>query len=52
MPSLSDFPELSLEGMNIDSVDRSFSVLKANYGDGYGDGTLVGDSWRHCSIGC
>jgi hypothetical protein len=44
MPSLSDFPELSLEGMNIDSVERSFSVLKANYGDGYGDGTLVGDS--------
>jgi hypothetical protein len=28
--------------MDIDAVDRAFSVLKANYGHGYQDGVLTG----------
>jgi hypothetical protein len=34
--------ELDLEGMNIDSVKWGGSVLRANFGDGYGDAAVVG----------
>lgn len=37
-------PTLNLTGMDIDSVDRAFSVLKAKYGEGYQDGALVGSA--------
>ena len=38
------YETLSLEGMDIDDVERSFAVLQANYGDGYQDGALVGSA--------
>lgn len=36
------FETLSLEGMNIDSVEWSISELTADYGEGYGDAVLTG----------
>ncbi|MEO8647990.1 MAG: fibronectin type III domain-containing protein [Acidobacteriota bacterium] len=36
------YEELDLAGMNIDSVRRRFSVLKASFGDGYELGARVG----------
>jgi hypothetical protein len=35
---------LDLTAMNIDEADRSFSVLEAQYGEGYSDGVLVGSA--------
>lgn len=39
---ITDYDELSLEGVNIDQTVRRFSVLKASFGDGYESGALVG----------
>lgn len=44
MASVLDFPTLDLAGMNVDTVDHSFSLLTANYGDGYQDNALVGSA--------
>lgn len=43
-PDISVYRELSLEGMNLDSVDWGGSILRAEYGDGYGDEALVGSA--------
>lgn len=37
-----DFPELDLNLLNIDRVQRTYAILQANYGDGYADAALVG----------
>lgn len=39
---ITDYDELSLEGVNIDQTVRRFSVLKVSFGDGYESGALVG----------
>jgi hypothetical protein len=38
------YEELDLTGMDFDTVEREFAVLKANFGEGYGAGALVGSS--------
>jgi hypothetical protein len=38
------YVELSLQGMDFDTVDLEVSVLKANFGEGFGAGALVGSS--------
>jgi hypothetical protein len=38
------YAELDLTGMDFDSVDFEVAVLKANFGEGYGAGALVGSS--------
>lgn len=35
---------LNLNVIDIDQVERAFSVLTAKYGDGYHDGAIVGDA--------
>lgn len=42
MPSILDYDEIDLTGLEIDSVEWSASVLMSNYGDGYGDQAVVG----------
>lgn len=44
MPSLSDYENLSLVGLEIDSVSWQAPRLTANFGDGYGATALVGSS--------
>ena len=38
------YQTLDLTGMDIDTVERSFAVLQASFGEGYKDGALVGSS--------
>lgn len=38
------YDTLSLEGINVDSVNWRGDVLRANYGNGYGDSVLVGNA--------
>jgi hypothetical protein len=38
------YEELDLTGMDFDTVDLEVSVLKANFGEGYGAGALAGSS--------
>jgi hypothetical protein len=38
------YEELDLTGMDFDTAEREFSVLKASFGEGYGAGALVGSS--------
>jgi hypothetical protein len=42
MPTTYD--TISLEGINVDSIDWDGPVLRANYGSGYGDSVLVGNA--------
>ncbi len=44
MPDITDYRELSLEGINIDETVRRFAVLRAQFGEGYGAGALVGSA--------
>lgn len=44
MPALSDFVELSLNGLEIDSVSWQAPRLTANFGDGYGATAIVGSA--------
>jgi hypothetical protein len=38
------YAELDLTGMDFDTAEREFSVLKASFGEGYGAGALAGSS--------
>jgi hypothetical protein len=38
------YEELDLTGMDFDTAEREFSVLKASFGEGYGAGALAGSS--------
>lgn len=42
MPTISDFNELDLTGLNVDHVRPTRAILRADYGDGYADTSRVG----------
>src|SRR6188472_318781 len=42
MPTIDDFEELDLTGLNVDHVTPMRSILTADYGHGYKDTTRVG----------
>jgi hypothetical protein len=42
MPTIADFEELDLTGLNVDHVTLHRSILQADYGHGYKDTTRVG----------
>lgn len=44
MPDITDYRELSPVGINIDETVRRFAVLRAQFGEGYGAGALVGSA--------
>lgn len=44
MPLITDFPELPLEGLEIDSIERKFPLIEVSFGSGYRAGAYVGAS--------